>query len=228
MLFLLLTLNVRQKCSEQKLTLPWCIDLERQRCKLWHGSQTPQNKSDIERIIRGFIYAKVISRTEAWRDGAFVLCWILDIGHISCHCFTNYLINPHIPHWRLHISLSFSTKFNLTFHKQNTLIDRYWLEVLGENIRSRSVYGITLMVWLGWAGGSGDVGRVCDICRLENWSDGGTERSNYGGGGGRVVADTGTQTSRTCWHPDHWVNTMLLWTCVVILWIYVILRRWEL
>ena len=78
------------------------------------------------------------------------------------------------------------------------------------------------MVWLGWAGGSGDVGRVCDICRLENWSDGGTERSNYGGGGGRVVADTGTQTSRTCWHPDHWVNTMLLWTCVAILWSYVL------
>ena len=80
----------------------------------------------------------------------------------------------------------------------------------------------TLMVWLGWAGGSGDVGRVCGICRLENWSDGGTERSNYGGGGGRVVADTGTQTSRTCWHPDHWVNTMLLWTCVAILWSYVL------
>ena len=111
-------------------------------------------------------------------------------------------------------------------HYMYRQIDRYWREVLNENIRS--VYGITLMVWLGWAGGSGDVGRVCDICRLENWSDGGTRRSNYGGGGGRVVADTGTQTSRTCWHPDHWVNTMLLWTCVVILWSYVILTRWEL
>ena len=78
---LLLTLNVEQKCSEQKLTLPWCIDLERHRCKLWHGSQTPQNKSDIERIIRGFIYAKVISRTEALKDGAFVGFWTLAIFH---------------------------------------------------------------------------------------------------------------------------------------------------
>ena len=111
-LFLLLTLNVRQKCSEQKLTLPWCIDLERQRCKLWHGSQTPQNKSDIERIIRGFINAKVISKLK--------LCWILDMGHISCHCFTNYFINPrpHIAQWRLHISLTVSITTNLTFYSK--------------------------------------------------------------------------------------------------------------
>ena len=73
---LLLTLNVEQKCSEQKLTLPWCIDLERHRCKLWHGSQTPQNKSDIERIIRGFIYAKVISKLKLERMGP-----LLDFGH---------------------------------------------------------------------------------------------------------------------------------------------------